>query len=131
MNPFDFIKPVTELLDKVIPDKDLKEKLQFELVKAAQDNSFATAIAQIQVNAQEAAHKSIYVAGWRPFIGWTCGLGLVYNFLIYPLLLWSVAAFQLTITPPPMFSENLMELVMGMLGLGALRTYEKFKGVAK
>jgi hypothetical protein len=131
INPFDFIKPVTDLLDKFIPDKDLKEKLKFEIVMSAQNGAFQTAIEQLKVNTQEASHPSVFVAGWRPFIGWTCGAGLIYNFIIYPLLLWGIAITGSTIVPPPLFSENLMELVLGMLGLGALRTYEKFKGVER
>lgn len=131
INPFDFIKPVTDLLDKFIPDKDLKEKLKFEILKSAQEGSFNTAIEQLKVNQAEAQHTSLFVAGWRPFIGWTCGAGLVYNFIIYPILLWIMAVSGATFTPPPVFSENLMELVLGMLGLGALRTYEKWKGVER
>ena len=71
------------------------------------------------------------MAGWRPAVGWVCVVGLCYNFLIYPLLTWAVAAFALGFTPPPLLSDNLMELVLGMLGLGALRTVEKWQGVAR
>jgi hypothetical protein len=129
MNPLDIITIGAKLLDKIIPDKDAREKAQADLLKAAQDQDFQKALAQIEVNKAEAQHSNLFVSGWRPAVGWTCVVGLVYNFIIYPLLLWFIAVTGSSIEPPPMFSENLMELVLGMLGLGALRTYEKFKGV--
>jgi len=129
MNPLDIITIGAKLLDKIIPDKDAREKAQADLLKAAQDQDFQKALAQIEVNKVEAQHSNLFVSGWRPAVGWTCVIGLVYNFILYPLLLWVVVITGSTINPPPMFSENLMELVLGMLGLGALRTYEKFKGV--
>jgi len=79
----------------------------------------------------EAQHTSLFVAGWRPAIGWICVLGRGYNFLLYPMMTWLVAVAGAEFTPPPLLSENLMELVMGMLGLGALRSFEKWKGVAR
>jgi hypothetical protein len=129
MTPLDIITIGAKLLDKIIPDKDAREKAQADLLKAAQDQDFQKALAQIEVNKVEAQHSNLFVSGWRPAVGWTCVLGLVYNFIMYPLLLWFIAVTGSSIEPPPMFSENLMELVLGMLGLGALRTYEKFKGV--
>ena len=130
MNPLDIIAIGGKLLDKLIPDKDLREKLNAELLRASQDNDFQLALGQLKVNEAEASHPSIFVSGWRPFIAWICGIGLAYNFIVYPLMLWAVAAYGATFTPPPLFSENLMELVMGMLGLAGYRTYEKIKGVA-
>jgi hypothetical protein len=129
MTPLDIITIGAKLLDKIIPDKDAREKAQADLLKAAQDQDFQKALAQIEVNKAEAQHSNLFVSGWRPAVGWTCVIGLVYNFIMYPLLLWIVVITGSSIEPPPMFSENLMELVLGMLGLGALRTYEKFKGV--
>jgi hypothetical protein len=131
MNPLAIVEIGAKLLDKIIPDKDAREKAQFELMKAAQDQDFQRSMGQMTTNTEEAKHASLFVAGWRPFIGWVCGFGLTYNFLIYPVLLWIISINGSTIKPPPLFSENLMELVLGMLGLGALRTYEKWKGVTK
>lgn len=127
----DLINPVSELLGKFIPDATERQKLAHEIATMAQKNAHENAMAQIEVNKTEAQHSSVFVAGWRPFIAWCCGIGLCYNFILYPLLLWVVALYQLNITPPPLFSDNLMELVMGILGLGAMRTYEKFKGVER
>lgn len=131
MNPLAIIEIGARLLDKIIPDKDAREKAQFELMRAAQDQDFQLALGQLKVNEVEAQHSSVFVAGWRPAIGWVCVVGLAYNFLIYPMLTWLVAATQAGFTPPPLLSENLMELVLGMLGLGAMRSFEKWKGVAR
>ena len=131
MNPLDILTIGAKLLDKLIPDRDAREKLQADLLKAAQDHEFQLALGQIQTNQEEAKNSNLFVSGWRPFIGWVCGIGLTYNFLVYPLMLWSIAAYGATFTPPPLFSDNLMELVLGLLGLAGFRTYEKIKGVAR
>lgn len=117
------------LLDKVIPDKDARERAQAELLKAANDQDFQLSLAQIRVNEEEAKSENIFKSGWRPAIGWICVFGLAYNFVIYNLLLWLVATFSLNITPPALMSDILMELVFAMLGLGSLRTFEKVKGI--
>ena len=131
MNPLAIVEIGAKLLDKIIPDKDARDKAQAELLRAAQDQDFQKAIAQIEVNKVEAQHTSLFVAGWRPAIGWICVIGLGYNFLLYPMMTWLVVVTGAEFTPPPLLSENLMELVMGMLGLGALRSFEKWKGVAR
>lgn len=118
-----------KLLDKVIPDKDARERAQAELLKAASDQDFQLSLAQIRVNEEEAKSDNIFKSGWRPAIGWICVFGLAYNFVIYNLLLWLVATFSLNITPPALMSDILMELVFAMLGLGSLRTFEKVKGI--
>lgn len=118
-----------KLLDKVIPDKDAREKAQAELLKAANDQDFQLSLAQIRVNEEEAKSENIFKSGWRPFIAWCCGIGVAYNFIIYPLLLWWIAVTGSSITPPALMSDILMELVFAMLGLGSLRTFEKVKGI--
>jgi hypothetical protein len=129
MNPLAILEVGGRLLDKLIPDKTAREKAQAELLRAAQDQDFQKAMGQLEINKVEAQHASIFVAGWRPAIGWVCVIGLAYNFLFYPMLTWLVAVTGAEINPPPLLSENLMELVLGMLGLGALRSFEKWKGV--
>jgi hypothetical protein len=119
-----------KLLDKVIPDKDAREKAQAELLKTAQDQDFQLSLAQIKVNEEEAKSENLFKSGWRPAIGWICVLGLFYNFVLYNLLLWTVATFNIAITPPALMSDILMELVFALLGLGSLRTFEKLKGIA-
>ncbi len=88
-------------------------------------------LAQIELNKIEAGHRSIFVAGWRPFIGWVAGLGLAYNFILYPLLVWISVNFVPDIVPPPLETEALMTLVVSLLGLGGLRTFEKVTGRAQ
>jgi hypothetical protein len=129
MLPLAIIELGAKLLDKVIPDKDAREKAQSELFKAAQDQDFQLALAQIKVNEEEAKSENLFKSGWRPFIAWCCGLGVAYNFVIYPFLLWWIAVTGSSIVPPPLMSDILMELVFALLGLGSLRTFEKIKGV--
>jgi hypothetical protein len=127
--PLAIIELGAKLLDKVIPDKDAREKAQAELLKAANDQDFQLSLAQIRVNEEEAKSENLFKSGWRPAIGWICVFGLAYNFVIYNLLLWVVATFNIAITPPALMSDILMELVFAMLGLGSLRTFEKVKGI--
>lgn len=123
---------VGEVLDRVIPDKAAADKAKLEMQAKIIDAANQGALAQVEVNKEEAKHASIFVAGWRPFIGWICGAGLGWAFVGQPMANWAVAAFGLKVTALPVLpTENLMELVIAMLGLGALRTFEKAKGVTK
>jgi hypothetical protein len=79
---------------------------------------------QSEINKVEAQHRTIFVAGWRPFIGWVCGVALAYNFVLRDLLIWFVGPEQV---PPALQMEHLMTVLIGMLGLGGMRTFEKFK----
>lgn len=85
--------------------------------------------AQAEINKIEAGSSRIFVAGWRPFIGWCGGIGVFYHFVGHPLFVWVIAIFNLTIVPPVLDTEGLLSLVFAMLGIGTLRTYEKVKGV--
>jgi hypothetical protein len=93
----------------------------------------AISLAQVEANKIEAQHPSLFVAGWRPAIGWICATGVFVQFIVYPMLLLYAAWFNYwlgtSIVVPNLMSAMLMELVLGMLGLGALRTIEKFRGV--
>lgn len=122
---------VGRVLDRVIPDKAAAEKAKLELLSETTRGEIQLAVQQAQINAEEAKHPSLFVAGWRPFIGWVCGIAISYNFIVYPLLGWVVAYFDVMMEIPPLFEDSLMELVMGMLGLAGLRTWEKFKDVAR
>jgi hypothetical protein len=83
---------------------------------------------QAEINKIEAQHRTIFVAGWRPFIGWVCGVALAYNFILRDLLVWFIGPEQV---PPALQMEHLMTVLIGMLGLGGMRTFEKFKDKAK
>ena len=78
---------------------------------------------QSEINKVEAQHRTIFVAGWRPFIGWVCGVALAYNFVLRDLLIWFIGPEQV---PPALQMEHLMTVLIGMLGLGGMRTFEKF-----
>ncbi len=118
------IGPVTGLLDKFIEDKDQKNAIAHELSTMAERHAQELAKGQLEVNMVEAAHKSLLVAGWRPFVGWVCGVGLAYNIIIAQVLgIW--------FTVPEVDPSLLTPVLMGMLGMGAMRSYEKAKGVQR
>jgi Holin of 3TMs, for gene-transfer release len=129
-----------EFIDRMWPDKvaQERERAQAELeffrltqVERMQDkaNEVALAAAQIEVNKQEAASSSVFVAGWRPFIGWTCGASFAYSFLVGPLITQISSAYGYSFPLPPIDMDNMLYILGGMLGLGGLRTFEKVKGV--
>lgn len=129
------IGPVSNLLDKFIEDKDQKAALAHEIATMAEKQMHEQTMGQLEVNKAEAAHRSIFVAGWRPMVGWVCAAALAYHFILYPLIVFILVSFQVTGLHPsdlPSFDmDSLMTVLLGMLGLGGLRTYEKAKGVAK
>ena len=126
------IGPVSSLLDKFIEDKDAKAKLAHDLATMAERHAQELARGQIEINKEEARSRNIFIAGWRPFVGWTCGLALFWHFLGLPVTLFITGWFDLQHPPLPEFDmESLMTVLLGMLGLGGLRTFEKFKGVTK
>lgn len=118
-------KPITavgNVLDKLFTSKDEKLTHEEVRIRLAQQPD----LAQIELNKVEASHRSMFVAGWRPFIGWVCGLGLVNMFLINPWIQWVTSA-----PGPNLPKDIIMELVFALLGLGTLRTIEKIQGRAK
>ena len=104
-----------------------KEALEKELVDAA--NSVMQA--QTEINKAEAAHKSIFVAGWRPFIGWVCGVGIAWSMVVQPVAQWAMIAWGDGTELPTIDTSYLMELVTAMLGMSGLRTFEKLRGVSR
>lgn len=116
-------------IDKLVPDRDLAQKLQRE----AEQTLASLNLAQIEVNAEEARHRSLFVAGWRPFIGWVCGAALAWEFVVAPLAGWglTLAGLELVYSVPDVASGKLFELVLAMLGMAGLRTYEKQRGVTR
>lgn len=118
------IEPATKLLDKVIEDKDQKNALAHEIATMAERHAQELAQGQLEVNKVEAAHKSLFVAGWRPAIGWVCALGLFYNVILANIIgIW--------VDVPEIDTTLLVPVMMGMLGLGAMRSYEKVQGVSR
>ena len=126
------ITSVSTLLSKVIPDVNERQKLAHEIATMAQKQAHEIAIAQIEVNKAEAASDSVFKGGWRPFIGWICGISFAYHFILQPLLMFILTYIGFPIPSLPEFDmASLMTVLMGMLGLGGLRTFEKYKGVTK
>ena len=133
MNPL-LLAPLLDvgrtLLDRFIPDPEAKRAAEAEFLKMAMDGELKQTIAQLEINAREAAHPSVFVAGWRPFFGWAGGFAFVYATIGQPLLAWWAATKGLP-TPPTLNLDLLWAVVTGLLGIGGLRTFEKTKGVAK
>ena len=125
------IGPVTGLLDKFIEDKDQKAKLAHEVATMAQRHAQELAKAQLEVNKAEAQHKSIFVSGWRPAVGWCCVFGMMGNFMVIPFANFVLALLEINVSIPLIDTATMMPVLMGMLGLGAMRTYEKRTGVSK
>ena len=118
-----------KLLDKVIPDKDAREKAQAELIKAAQDQDFQLALAQIKVNEEEAKSDNIFKSGWRPSIGWTCSVAFILHFVAFPIINFVIVALGYKEVVISFDMATLMTVLGGLLGIGGLRTYEKIKGM--
>jgi hypothetical protein len=127
------------VIDKVIPDPQAAAEAKLRAIELGQRGELAVldadlrmALAQTEVNKTEAESPDTFRGGWRPYIGWVCGMGLTYQFLVRPLLPWVVALFGVSVPPlPSIDTEQLLALLFGMLGLGGLRTYEKIKNVSR
>ena len=118
------IGPVSGLLDKFIEDKDQKNALAHEIATMSERHAHEALKGQLEINKVEAAHKSLFVAGWRPAIGWGCMLGLLYNTIIANVL-------SIWVEVPEVDTTLLVPVMMGMLGLGAMRSYEKVNHVSR
>ena len=121
------IDPISNILDKFVADKDLKQKLEHEL----KTELHRANMAQIEVNKEEAKHRTVFVAGWRPFTGWVCATALAYHFILEPVIVFVLALYDIQLTLPQFDMGSLLTVLMGMLGLGGLRTYEKKQGLTK
>jgi hypothetical protein len=130
MNPLELIVgPLFKVIDKITPDPQAKAQMQLELLRLQQSGELAQMTGQMEINKVEAASPDLFRGGWRPFIGWICGVGLAYQFLLRPLLGW-VASIKGWPAPAPLEMDTLLTLLLGMLGLGAYRTAEKLKNAA-
>ena len=113
-----------KVLDRVIPDTNARKAAQEALDVLDKKGDLDLLMGQLEINKVEAAHKSLFVAGWRPFIGWVCGIGLFYNVLVNPFLaIWFVM--------PEVDPAMLYPVLMGMLGLGGMRSFEKVNKVQR
>ena len=117
------IQPVGDILDKFVADKDLKIKLSHELEKEI----ISLNKAQLEVNKVEAKHSNIFVSGWRPAIGWICGFSIGYHFILEPIIQYILIVNGIQFETPEFDFSQLSTIVMAMLGMSTLRTYEKTK----
>lgn len=133
MNPL-LLAPLLEfgksILGQFFPNEDERRKAEADFLKMAMDGELKQVIAQLQINAVEAAHPSIFVAGWRPFFGWAGGIGFIYSVMLQPLLAW-YSAIRGWPVPPTLNIDLLWVVITGMLGIGGMRTWEKNKGLTK
>jgi len=126
------IGPVTGLLDKFIEDKDQKARLAHEVATMAQNHAQELAKGQLEINKMEAQHRSIFVAGWRPFLGWGLSFAMIWHFVLAPITIFGFSYAGVEAPELPAFDmDSLMTVLLGMLGLGGLRTVEKVKGLTK
>lgn len=134
MNPL-LIGPILDigksLLDRFGPeDKGERAKADAEFMRMAAEGELKQVIAQLEINASEAAHPSVWVSGWRPFFGWAGGAGFLYATILQPMLAWW-ASIKGWPVPPVLNLDLLWVVVTGMLGIGGMRSVEKIKGVTR
>lgn len=125
------IGPVTGLLDKFVEDKDQKAKLAHEIATLAERQAHEIAKSQIEVNKSESQSGSLFIGGWRPATGWVCVLGFGVNFLVIPLTNLFLSITENPLLVPSLDVSEMMPVLLGMLGLGSMRTVEKTKQVAR
>ena len=135
----DLLEPVVAIINKVIPDKAaaaaaasaLKEKITAGTLQEEMTQLVSVTSAQSDVDKVEAASTSLFIAGWRPFVGWICGTGLGMSVIVAPLFTWVVTLMGHPIAFPVLNNPLLQSTLAGMLGLGHItRTIEKIQGVA-
>lgn len=120
-------KGVAEIIDRFVETSEEKKAAEVILMKVQQEPDKWQAL----TNQLESTHRSIFVAGWRPFIGWICGVGIGCHFVFFPIILWAAALGGKTLNMPQLEFAELMTLVISLLGLGATRTYEKRHNLTK
>ena len=116
-----------KVLDKFIEDKDLKTKLSHEL----KSQIVSLDLAQAQTTLEQSKHPSVFVAGARPAIMWICSFGLGWQFVFQPIAFWIVAVTGSDLLLPLFETEGLMPLTLSLLGLGGMRSFEKYKGIQR
>ena len=125
------VAPVSGLLDKFIEDKDQRALLAHEIATLAEKQAQEQIVGQIKTNQIEAAHQSMFVAGWRPAVGWVCALAMLLNFILIPFINLGMEFAGLDLTLDLIDMETMLPVLFGMLGLGGMRTAEKIKGVQR
>lgn len=126
------------ILERLVPDREGRKKVEREInlltataIAAEQNAQAQDRQAQLQINKVEAAHRNLLVAGWRPAVGWICALGVGWTFLGAPFAAFILEFRESELVAPSIPEENVMELLIALLGMGALRTTEKLAGKAR
>ena len=125
------IGPVSGLLDKFIEDKDTKNALAHDIATMSERHAQELAKGQFEVNKVEAASKSMFVAGWRPAVGWVTVIGMASNYILIPMGNFALAVAGSEIAIPLLQMSEMMPVLLGMLGLGGMRTVEKIQKVSR
>jgi len=123
--------PIAGILDKFIEDKDKKAALAHDIATMAEKHAHEVVKAQLEINKKEAEHPSLFVSGWRPAVGWVCVLGMAGNFITIPFTNMILELLEYDVVIPLIDMETLLPVLLGMLGLGAMRTVEKVKQVER
>ncbi len=123
---------IGDVVGRFLPeDKEAAAKAKRDIEAELTKHLAQIDLAQLDINKAEGQHRSMFVAGWRPFIGWTCGVALAYTYVLQPILVFILAQSGYLVQLPVMDLSVMMPVLLGMLGLGGLRSFEKFKGVSK
>lgn len=120
----------TTIISKIFPDPAQAAEAKLKLLELQQSGELSVMTSQTEINKVEAGNPTLFVSGWRPAIGWVCALALAYQYLIKPLLTWGGMVAGYNLPDMPGLDDNLWQLMLGMLGMGGLRTMEKMQGVA-
>ena len=123
---------VTDVIGRFLPeDKEKRAAAEREIEKQLATHLAKIDLAQLEINKQEAAHRNIFVAGWRPFIGWSCGIAMCYAYIIQPITIFVLAQTGNLVSLPTLDLSEMMPVLLGMLGLGGLRSFENYKKISK
>ena len=123
---------VTDIIGRFLPeDEEERAKAERKIEAELASHLAKVDLAQMAINREEAKSRNIFIAGWRPFIGWTCGIALAWTYVGTPILQFILAQTGHLIDLPSLDMSQMMPVLLGMLGLCGLRTFEKFKGVSK
>lgn len=125
------VEVVGKVIDRVFPDPAQAAQAKLEFAKLQQTGELTQIAGQMEINKIEAASQSVFVAGWRPFIGWVCGAAFGWNFVLMPILGWVSSLAGHPVQVPQLDFSEMSPVLIGMLGLGSFRTVEKIKGTKK
>lgn len=120
----------SNLIDRFFPDAQQAAQAKAQLLEMQTKGELDQMLGQLDINKAEASNASVFVSGWRPAIGWVCAFALAYQYIFKPIITWVGAMSGYTLPTMPGLDDNLWQLMMGMLGMGGLRTFEKINGVA-